>query len=636
MAVALVLSGGAAQGSFEVGALKYLYEKGFCANIICSTSVGSVNGLQLAHGGDPASQKAAFAKLASIWETELKFNADMYTEAAWLASVSPSTRKAIETSFASVDWGNLVAWGLLFPPFFVPTLAEVITEVVTLVDAFKRREVKSVFSLDPTRALIDKNLDPNAVASSGVELRLVVVSLDSGAIRYVTQAGRVIETNGQPVVRPNQSACQRERTAHRNAVAAEDAASRAVSRAAPEDRIEAISELKKAKAEVIQAKAALDRCLASAPPTTTPVTVSLADGAIASSAIPCIFPPVVLGDEAYVDGGIRWTLPLLAAVDLDPDRIIAINAFTFGVPPAPTVYRNANILEIGERAVFGLELWETQERHLHAARLLAGERKQQVWVISPRLNVHDGLTVDPGLIDISIAYGYMCAADVTTTFPFSPPTTPTLDLPTTRLGGEVRPGLLVRPTDEARSPSWVDSPTDPARAVLAAAIARCRRECWELEHRAFRVALGAGPVPTRPTAHAPANPDATAFDQLRTLKIVLGLLVLARQQTGGALPAGALAWADSLERHRWTPRDLAGRVSNAFALISGRGWTRPAMTRPRALVAKDPRRADIWLLQADRRRITSTAALAPFGGSSVVSAVSATYIDAFPRGPDIV
>src|SRR5215213_11170329 len=82
MAVALVLSGGAAQGSFEVGALQYLYEKGFFANVICSTSVGSVNALQLAHGGDAPSQKAAFDKLQSLWQTQLKFNADMYTEAA--------------------------------------------------------------------------------------------------------------------------------------------------------------------------------------------------------------------------------------------------------------------------------------------------------------------------------------------------------------------------------------------------------------------------------------------------------------------------------------------------------------------------------------------------------------------------
>jgi predicted acylesterase/phospholipase RssA len=105
-----------------------------------------------------------------------------------------------------------------------------------------------------------------------------------------------------------------------------------------------------------------------------------------------MFPPVMLGDEAYVDGGIRWTLPVQAAVDFDPERIVAVNTAPAGVPPAGLRYHDANILEIGERSVFGLELWETQERHLQTVRLEAAERKQSVWVITPRVVVHDGFT----------------------------------------------------------------------------------------------------------------------------------------------------------------------------------------------------------------------------------------------------
>jgi predicted acylesterase/phospholipase RssA len=41
--VALVLSGGGAKGSFEIGALQYLYSTGFFAMTICGTSVGAVN-----------------------------------------------------------------------------------------------------------------------------------------------------------------------------------------------------------------------------------------------------------------------------------------------------------------------------------------------------------------------------------------------------------------------------------------------------------------------------------------------------------------------------------------------------------------------------------------------------------------
>ena len=46
--VAIVLSGGFALGSFEVGALRYLYNQGIRPNILCGTSVGAINAAKLA------------------------------------------------------------------------------------------------------------------------------------------------------------------------------------------------------------------------------------------------------------------------------------------------------------------------------------------------------------------------------------------------------------------------------------------------------------------------------------------------------------------------------------------------------------------------------------------------------------
>jgi hypothetical protein len=62
---ALVLSGGGATGSFEVGVLQYLYRKlEFRPRIICSTSVGSVNALKLAEGeGDGTDPNRGFQGL---------------------------------------------------------------------------------------------------------------------------------------------------------------------------------------------------------------------------------------------------------------------------------------------------------------------------------------------------------------------------------------------------------------------------------------------------------------------------------------------------------------------------------------------------------------------------------------------
>src|SRR5439155_10081999 len=74
--------------------------------------------------------------------------------------------------------------------------------------------------------------------------------------------------------------------------------------------------------------------------------------------------------------------------------------------------------------------WETVERHLELAKVVALQRKRNVWVVTPRVAVHDGLTVDPGLIDINIGYAWMCAADVMTDFNFTPVAPPEDSLPT--------------------------------------------------------------------------------------------------------------------------------------------------------------------------------------------------------------
>src|SRR5262249_10110132 len=158
------------------------------------------------------------------------------------------------------------------------------------------------FTLAPTRAKIEKNLHPDSVANSGVELRMVAVSLDSGAIRYITQDGRVIETDGRKVYGPNPRVCTVERNAYNSGMAAKNAAGDAGSTARPEDRKEAIAEYKAASDAADLAKAVLDACVsqAVADGVGDQLTVGVADGAIASSSIPCVFPPTVLGDEAYV------------------------------------------------------------------------------------------------------------------------------------------------------------------------------------------------------------------------------------------------------------------------------------------------------------------------------------------------
>lgn len=57
---ALVLSGGAAHGAFQAGAIQALYEMGWVPDIICGSSVGAINSTALASGNSPE-------HLCNIW-----------------------------------------------------------------------------------------------------------------------------------------------------------------------------------------------------------------------------------------------------------------------------------------------------------------------------------------------------------------------------------------------------------------------------------------------------------------------------------------------------------------------------------------------------------------------------------------
>ncbi|PYJ45528.1 MAG: hypothetical protein DME50_08425 [Verrucomicrobia bacterium] len=623
--IGLVLSGGGAKGSFEVGALQYLYENGFCAGVICSTSVGSVNAIQLAHGGTKTSQKAAFDKLKTIWQTELTFNQDMYVEAPWLAGVSPRTRTAIASLFdpQTIDFPQLARDVVFFPPYAIGQAVVLGGDLQEGIEGLKNAQ--SIFTLDPIRSKLKSNLNGGVVASSGVELRLVAVSLDSGAIRYITQDGHVLETDGRPVAGADPTVCPAERAAYEAAIQARmDLLERSHT-----ERTNLSEELKRAAAEVLKARTRLGQCTTRAG--SKRLVVNVADGVIASASIPCVFPPVVLGNESYVDGGVRWVLPLKAALDFPKtEAIVAINASPAGVPSAKLAYRNTNLLDIAERSVLDILLWEIQERHLEVAKLEALQHRKKVWVVTPRADVHDTLTIDPGLIDINIGYGYMCAADVVTNFPFAP-------LPLSNIHGdfEARNGRIIRRPPTPAEGMFVNEAANPTLAALADAIAKCRRRCWELEYNVFGALPGDAPFdPRYELKRVPSPQD---LDEVRLFKSLLFVLVAARQELHGKLPPGAASWADSWERHRWAPSDVPGVGNTPWSAFVSPAGNRVAATRPTAMLVKAPDKDPVYLLTPFRCWITSPEALARVNvGGAAVNEIPAEYLDALPKGSDIL
>jgi hypothetical protein len=86
--IAFVLSGGGARGDFQVGVMRYLYDQGIRPSIVCTTSVGSINGIKIAEGeGDP---QQGLRGLEQIWLQKMNSNGDMYLPEDWFRNLQGS------------------------------------------------------------------------------------------------------------------------------------------------------------------------------------------------------------------------------------------------------------------------------------------------------------------------------------------------------------------------------------------------------------------------------------------------------------------------------------------------------------------------------------------------------------------
>ena len=127
---AIVLSGGGAKGAFQVGALDQLVHKyNVKPKIVVGTSTGAIQALGVAQNG--------VKRLVEVW-SGIKGNDDIYRERAGIA-------------------------GALFG-------------------------AKSLYDTAPLKKLLKKFYDPAKVAASKIELRLGVVSLQSGEFRTIDQS----------------------------------------------------------------------------------------------------------------------------------------------------------------------------------------------------------------------------------------------------------------------------------------------------------------------------------------------------------------------------------------------------------------------------------------------------------------
>jgi NTE family protein len=180
---ALVLSGGGSRGAFEVGAADYLInDLGLDFQVIAGVSTGSLNAVMLAQGRGPDGLRAQVAALKDLWFA-IRSSDDIYT-----------------------------------------------TRFLGKILAFLAKD--SIYSSKPVRRKIWQHVAPERLRTSGRELRIGAVGLETGAYHAIDQRN--------PDVR---------------------------------------------------------------------------EWALASASMPLFFPPVRIGDESAVDGGIRNVTPLEDAFD---------------------------------------------------------------------------------------------------------------------------------------------------------------------------------------------------------------------------------------------------------------------------------------------------------------------------------
>jgi len=256
--------------------------------------------------------------------------------------------------------------------------------------------------------------------------------------------------------------------------------------------------------------------------------IDLVDALLASGAVPLFFPSVPIRGQHFLDGGIRELVPVQAALDLGADKLVVIHP-----SPGTTLKKldEPTLIDIGFRFT-DIMLDEIRRGDMSPSGNVS------VTHIQASFEVHDGATIDPGLISISMGYGYMRAGDAVTD----------------------TPGF------------------NRTRAVeLSDAITHLRKLTWERE---FEFASLTSSTFFHGYVH-------DLLEQIRLRKWMVKNLVAARQALPAPTPANAGQWHGAWERY-WTPPFRS--PANPWGVLTNTAGTTPAQSP--ATFAPDK-----WILQ---------------------------------------
>jgi hypothetical protein len=175
--------------------------------------------------------------------------------------------------------------------------------------------VDGLFDPGPLRQLLSDSVNLAKIASSGVQLRLGVVGVETAQLRFVTESAQLVRLGAGPATR-DCAQLQQEMASARVELNRLNDDIRDFVFTDPEPD----PEYQKLIRDRNSCSRKNQQLLRDQEPAGCPVNarVDPIQGAIASGAMPGFFPPVALSGELYVEGGISSLLPIQAAIELNP------------------------------------------------------------------------------------------------------------------------------------------------------------------------------------------------------------------------------------------------------------------------------------------------------------------------------
>ena len=503
--------------------------------------MGAINGLKLAEGEPegPATADAdghvqGLAGLIEIWKS-LKYNTDMYK----MLPILDELKSAIKSLVTGLAAGSLVGGSVGGPlGFFLGALIGGRVEEDTVISAVKDLvSTSSLANFNPLDARMRKasTFKPELVGQSKIILRMAMTALEDGALRLVDENGRLLESDGTPAQgAPRYSAAAKATLAKIKQL--EDAINSLVNSMDDPDlgpRAKGqVSDVLSLRGEVKQLYASIAGDIIGS----KPIKVPLTQAALASSSLPVFTPPQLFNDgNNYVDGGTRMVTPIQAALDAGATVIYAVVASSdymnpgvdfVSKKPIPS-YTSANLIDIGLRVGSDIEPSAINDSQL----MPPNGFPVPVLVFRPNWDIHDSLTVAPGLIDIRMDQGWMCADDVMQAW------------------AQDSEGYLAI----AREHDYLRGTTLIARRRHQIWIEEFAANGWEYLHDATGAPVDATGPPPVPIVIDRKKKMAEALAHVREMKEDLHNLVQKRIDAHGNVPPDADRWWTDWERHTWAP-----------------------------------------------------------------------------------